>query len=235
MNECIYCRVSSDDQTLEQQEAACRRLLPVQSDHVEVLAEKKSGWTTEGREAYQRLLKLVQTRQVSTVIVYKLDRLGRNAREVFNFACECAERGVTILSVHDSVDTSTPMGRAMVAMLATVAEMERSNTILRTREKFRHYKEEFDYHGHGSLPGWFSERAIQSERLIRTLASQGWTAWAIAQQIKLDHRTVKKILRAHPGSLKTKQQVHAESPGWYKTPAEQRAEHFSAKRKRKPS
>jgi DNA invertase Pin-like site-specific DNA recombinase len=61
-----------------------------------------------------------------TIVVYKLDRLGRSTAHVAGLIHDLIERGIFIESVSDGLNTSTPTGRAMLQMLAIFAEMERS-------------------------------------------------------------------------------------------------------------
>jgi DNA invertase Pin-like site-specific DNA recombinase len=61
-----------------------------------------------------------------TIVVYKLDRLGRSTAHVAKMIADLTEKGVFIESVSDGLNSSTPTGRAMLQMLAIFAEMERS-------------------------------------------------------------------------------------------------------------
>lgn len=61
-----------------------------------------------------------------TIVVYKLDRIGRSTAHVAQLIADLTERGVFIESISDGLNSSTPTGRAMLQMLAIFAEMERS-------------------------------------------------------------------------------------------------------------
>jgi DNA invertase Pin-like site-specific DNA recombinase len=61
-----------------------------------------------------------------TIVVYKLDRIGRSAAHVVSLVSELQAEGINIRSLSDGLDSSTPTGRAMLQMLAVFAEMERS-------------------------------------------------------------------------------------------------------------
>ncbi len=61
-----------------------------------------------------------------TIVVYKLDRLGRSTAHVAALIADLTDRGISIESVGDGLNTSTPTGRAMLTMLAIFAEMERN-------------------------------------------------------------------------------------------------------------
>jgi DNA invertase Pin-like site-specific DNA recombinase len=68
-----------------------------------------------------------------TIVVYKLDRLGRSTAHVAGLIHDLTERGIFIESISDGLNSSTPTGRAMLQMLAIFAEMERTFIIERTR------------------------------------------------------------------------------------------------------
>jgi DNA invertase Pin-like site-specific DNA recombinase len=74
-------------------------------------------------------------REGDTVVVWKLDRLGRNMLHILHTVEELADRGVTLVSVTDGIDSSTPSGRMMICVLGSLAEYERELTKERTALK----------------------------------------------------------------------------------------------------
>ena len=60
-----------------------------------------------------------------TVVVWKLDRLGRNMLHILQTVKELTDRGVTLVSTSDGIDSSTPAGRMMIGVLGSLAEYER--------------------------------------------------------------------------------------------------------------
>jgi len=70
-----------------------------------------------------------------TVVVWKLDRLGRNTLHILETVKELTDRGVTLVSTSDGIDSSTPAGRMMIGVLGSLAEYERELTIERTALK----------------------------------------------------------------------------------------------------
>lgn len=77
------------------------------------------------RPGFADLLKYV--REGDTVVVYAIDRLGRNTMDVLETVEHFKAEGVAVVSTREGFDLSTPMGKAMLTMLAAVAELERSN------------------------------------------------------------------------------------------------------------
>jgi DNA invertase Pin-like site-specific DNA recombinase len=74
-------------------------------------------------------------REGDTIIVWKLDRLGRNLLHVLETVKTLTERGVTLVSVTDGIDSSTAAGRMMIGVLGSLAEYERELTKERTALK----------------------------------------------------------------------------------------------------
>jgi DNA invertase Pin-like site-specific DNA recombinase len=121
-----YARVSTDDQDPALQLAAlkksgCRQTF---TDH------GLSGATTK-RPALTRCLKALE--HGDTLTVWKLDRLGRSVRDLLNILHDIQARGVRFQSITEAIDTETPTGRAMLHMVALLAELERGLITERTR------------------------------------------------------------------------------------------------------
>src|SRR5215470_16190897 len=89
-----------------------------------------SGATTK-RPALLRCLKKLD--HGDTLIVWKLDRLGRSLRDLIAMLDDLKQRGVKFRSLTEAIDTDTPTGRAMWQMIGVLAELERSLIGERTR------------------------------------------------------------------------------------------------------
>jgi len=63
-------------------------------------------------------------REGDTVVVWKLDRLGRNMLHILQTVKEMTDRGVTLVSSSNGIDSSTPAGRMMIGVLGSLAEYE---------------------------------------------------------------------------------------------------------------
>jgi DNA invertase Pin-like site-specific DNA recombinase len=121
-----YARVSTDDQNADMQHAAlkrdrCRKIFT---------DDGLSGATTK-RPSLLRCLKTLQ--RGDTLVVWKLDRLGRSLRDLIAMLDDLRERGVKFRSLTEQIDTETPTGRAMWQMIGVLAELERSLISERTR------------------------------------------------------------------------------------------------------
>jgi DNA invertase Pin-like site-specific DNA recombinase len=74
-------------------------------------------------------------REGDTVVVWKLDRLGRNTLHILETVKALTDRGVTLISTTDGIDSSTAAGRMMIGVLGSLAEYERELTMERTALK----------------------------------------------------------------------------------------------------
>lgn len=135
-----YVRVS----TIEQNEE--RQLETLKSYNIEKLfSEKVSGKNTD-RPKLQEMLNFV--RDGDKVIVTELDRLGRNMRDLLSIVEELDSKGVVLTSVKEGTfDTKTAMGKFMLQILASAAEMERNLIKERQAEGIAIAKQQGKYKG----------------------------------------------------------------------------------------
>lgn len=143
-----YIRVSSDEQAangfgLVTQEQAIRAFAESQGyELVEVIADPGvSGATRPAeREGFGRVVEMAEAGAFSVLLVWKFDRLARQLVYAVTAANDLSDRlGVQLRSVTEPIDTATPMGRTVFAILAGMAEQERAviteRTFLGRREK----------------------------------------------------------------------------------------------------
>ncbi|MGG0360565.1 recombinase family protein [Bacillus tropicus] len=112
-----YARVSTKKQSLDMQLDELERY-----SCEEVITEKESGAKKDRKELQMLLNKL---RKDDTLVVYKLNRLGRNMHQLVNLLQEFNEKGIHFVSIKDGIDTSTTMGRFLFHIFGAMAEMER--------------------------------------------------------------------------------------------------------------
>lgn len=120
-----YVRVSTNDQNLELQLDALNRL-----DCDQIFEDKISGAKSK-RPGLDKMMK--KLRPGDTVVVWKLDRLGRSLIHLVDLLRYFRENNIEFFSVTEGIRISTSIGRFAYTMLSAAAEMERENIIERTR------------------------------------------------------------------------------------------------------
>lgn len=113
-----YARVSTVDQNLELQRDALAR-----AGCVQVYEEKASGKAAAGRAELANMLRAL--RQGDTLIVWRLDRLGRSLGDLVRIVDELAERGIAFESLSEKIDTSSAQGRMFFGFMAAMAQYQR--------------------------------------------------------------------------------------------------------------
>lgn len=123
-----YARVSTGPQDLRMQRDA---LISFGVDPRDIWEEKASGYTLEKRPTFQAMMKDIQNGDV--IVVWKLDRLARNALDLYHTAEFIKQKGATLhVLTMPGMDTATPVGKAMFGMLGVFAEFERAIAYERT-------------------------------------------------------------------------------------------------------
>ncbi|MHB8237726.1 MAG: recombinase family protein, partial [Acidithiobacillus ferrivorans] len=115
-----YARVSTQDQNLDLQrealtKAGCEKIL---EDQISGARAERPGLTQA----------LGEIRAGDTLVVWKLDRLGRSVRNLIDLVSSLQARDVQFKSLTDAIDTGTPSGRFFFHVMASLAEMERDLT-----------------------------------------------------------------------------------------------------------
>jgi DNA invertase Pin-like site-specific DNA recombinase len=122
-----YVRVSTIAQTLDQQNAALAA-----AGVTKTFSDTMSG-ARDDRPGLAALLDYV--RDGDTIVVWKLDRLGRNTLHILETVRALTDRGVTLISTTDGINSSTAAGRMMIGVLGSLAEYERELVKERTALK----------------------------------------------------------------------------------------------------
>lgn len=191
MKVAIYCRVSTKGQTLEQQIAACQRFCEYKELEVgKIYSEKMS--STKKRPEYLQLIEDLRNYLYDGVVVFRLDRLGRNARELVMIIEELEGKGTKVLSVHDNFDTKTAMGRFMFNLICNMAQLEREQIGEATSQRLQAIK------ATGKKLGRKPASDYQVKK-VRELSEQGLSLRKIAAQTQLSHVTVSDIVKKKGG------------------------------------
>jgi DNA invertase Pin-like site-specific DNA recombinase len=173
-----YARVSTADQDLDAQ----FERLKAEGCGV-IRAEKVSGASRDGRTELETIIQFL--RPGDELVVTRLDRLGRDTRDVLNIVHECDQRQafVTVLDPH--VSTRGEIGRIVMTVLGMVAQMERRFIKERQREGVERARAEGVYRG--------GKRRLDRQE-IRSMEAAGLGASAIAAALGCSRMQVYRIL-----------------------------------------
>lgn len=149
------------------------------------------------RPSYQEMMHDVRNNMLDAVVVYKLDRISRNVREFSEMFGVLQEHNVAFISVKESFDTSTPIGRTVMFILAAFAQLERENTSERVADNMQALGHSGYWTG-GTLPlGMTSERRTAHGREHSYLVVDPSTVWKVRLlgELMLNGRTITAIER----------------------------------------
>jgi DNA invertase Pin-like site-specific DNA recombinase len=176
-----YARVSSLDQshTIQVQrlkDAGC----------VKVFSEKKSGATKEGRTSLDECLNYL--REGDSLVITKIDRLARSARDLHNLVHDLERKGVSLLALDQAIDTSPPHGKAFLGMLAVFAEFETNIRKERQLDGIAKAKAEGAYKGRKP-----TAQALKQD--MEALSLQGMSKPKIAKILGISAASVYNVLK----------------------------------------
>jgi len=129
----IYVRVSTDTQSYEQQVDACIRYCQIKKWDYEVFKETES--STKDRPVWNLVLLKARQGLFENIVVFRLDRAWRNSRQFIMDFDSLASKGINVISVMEGLDPTTPIGKAMMTILVALAELERVNISLATKQR----------------------------------------------------------------------------------------------------
>ena len=138
-----YVRVSTVHQNTQRQEYA----MPTDLD--KVFTDKASGKNTD-RPQFQAMLDYV--REGDTLYVESISRLGRSTKDLLNIIDTLTDKGVTLISHKEKIDTNTPAGKFMLTVFAALSQLEREQLKQRQREGIEIAKAQGKYTGRKPIP-----------------------------------------------------------------------------------
>lgn len=184
MRTALYMRVSTADQNsamqLDELRAYCQRRGWTITETF--LDEGVSG-SKASRPALDRLMKQAKRRAFDVVLVYRYDRFARSLKQLVDTLCTFDALGIQFVSIHEGVDTSTPNGRLVFGIFASIAEFERSLIIQRTRSGMQAAKARGKHIGRPSAN-------VDCAR-IASLRAEGHSGRTIARMLGVSEATVR--------------------------------------------
>src|SRR5690242_14132000 len=191
----IYARVSTNNgqnpemQLEEVRQYCARREMTIVREYV----DKGISGSKEHRPALDQLLADCRRRAVDCVVVYRYDRFARSLRQLVNALEEFRALGIDFVSLHEGVDTSTPNGRLVFGIFASIAEFERELIRDRVRSGIALAK------SHGQQLG--RPRVVVDRSRIASLRKDG-RSWAeICDALGISKGTAQRAVLSLPKNL----------------------------------
>lgn len=197
-NACVYTRVSTAEQanegySIDEQERMCKAAIESKGwNYVCTFSDPGITGRTMDRPGLQAMIRAISDKKVNAVFIYKLDRLSRKQRDTMTIIEEVLMKNdVALVSLNETLDTSTPWGRAMIGILSSFNQMESENIQMRTAMGRKAKAEKGGYAG-GKPPIGYrvsdGELVVVPEeaeivRLVFKLRNEGGTLVGIAEEL----------------------------------------------------
>jgi DNA invertase Pin-like site-specific DNA recombinase len=177
-----YARVSTEDQVLDLQQdaltlASCER----------IYQEKASGKNTD-RPELENCLKAL--RAGDTFVVWRLDRLGRNLKDLIRIVNELEEQEIGFISLTEQIDTSTPAGKLVFHVFAALAEFEKNLIQERTKAGLKAARARGKY---GGRPPKLTPNDIAMAKIL--MADRDADVGQIAKRFSVHRTTLYRLVK----------------------------------------
>lgn len=180
-----YARVSTQDQNLSLQ------LDALNAAGCEQIYQEKASGAKADRPELRKLLEHV--RAGDSIVIWKLDRLGRSLAHLVDVVTRLEARGVGLISLNDPVDTTTAQGRLVFRIFASLAEFERENIKERTQAGLASARRRGQRLGR---PQGLSKKAEDKSRIAESLYKEGkLSSNDIAAQLGISKTTLYVYLK----------------------------------------
>lgn len=178
-----YVRVS----TVEQNDG--RQFITMEKYGVEKVYSEKVSAKDTNRPKLQELLEFV--REGDTVVVHDFSRLARSTKDLLDIVDNFNNRGITLISAKENIDSSTPTGKLMLTMIGAINEFERENLLERQREGIALAKKEGKYKGRKEVN--ISNFEEHYERYMSREVSKS----QLAKELNISRPTLDKLIKEY--------------------------------------
>ena len=205
-NACVYVRVSTTEQamegySIEKQEQMGKAAIDSKGwQYVGTFSDPGVSGRTMDRPGLKAMIEAINSKKVNAIVIYKLDRLSRKQRDTMTIIEDILiKNDVYLFSINETLDTSTPWGRAMIGILSSFNQMESENIQMRTAMGRKAKAEKGGYAG-GKPPIGYrvsdGELVVVPEeaeivRLVFKLRKEGETLIGIADELNKRGYTTK--------------------------------------------
>lgn len=194
----IYSRVSTLlQQEPEHQLIPCRQLVETRGFEItQEYVDRGISGSKDRRPSLDEMVKDARSGKFKILVIYSIDRLARDVRHLLNLISELTQYGVSLISLRESIDLSTPYGQATLTILGAVAQLERELI----RERIRNALAAKKIMAAQSQSGWRCGRPVvvtkPIEKRIKELREKGHSLRAIARLLEISKSSVERCLRS---------------------------------------
>ncbi len=189
----LYMRVSTVDQHPETQLLDLRQMAAQRGyEIVKEYTDRISGVKAR-RPGLDELMRDARRGRFDVALVWASDRIARSVKHFLEVLDELNRLGIEYVSLRENIDTAGPLGRAIIVIVAAIAELERSLIIERVRAVMR--RAQLDGTHIGRNPLVLDHEAIRRDRC------QGLSLRQIAKGHRISTATVQRALRKHPATI----------------------------------
>lgn len=204
---CIYTRVSTAEQakegfSIEEQERKCKAAIESKGwQYAGTFSDPGISGRTMDRPGLRAMIEGIRSGEVEAVFIYKLDRLSRKQKDTMSLIEDVIlKNDVALVSLNETLDTSTPWGRAMIGILSSFNQMESENIQMRTAMGREAKANKGGYAGGKPPIGYRAENGqlvivpeeAEIVRLVFKLRKEGGTYVGITEELnKRGYRTKK--------------------------------------------
>lgn len=191
----VYARVSTVDrgqdpetQLHQLREYAERRGFAVVREFVDHASGSRND-----RAEYRAMLEAASRRRFDVLLVWRYDRFARSMRELVNALAEFESLGIDFISYNEGADTTTPQGRLLFGIMASLAEFERSLIAERVKAGMQRAKAQGKHTGRPRLP------EAKRTAILELLGQGGLSQRAIGRKLGVSHEIVRLISKGREG------------------------------------
>ena len=190
MSKIGYIRVST-----EHQETARQQEIMENTYHVDrIFSEKLSGANTD-RPQLKTMLDYV--RESDTLYVESISRLGRSTRDLLNIIDQLNDKGVSLVSNKENIDTDSPTGKFMLTVFAVLSQLEREQLKQRQREGIEIAKAQGKYTGRKPIPtDWAKFEQLYGEWKAKRITGRDFM-WRMGITANTFYRRVRQYEATH--------------------------------------
>lgn len=178
-----YIRVSTVDQNDD------RQLVTMEKYNVEKIFREKVSAKDTNRPELQSMLDFA--REGDTIVVHDFSRLARSTKDLLGIVEDLEDRGITLISAKENIDSSSATGKLMLTMIGAINEFERANLLERQREGIQIAKEKGKYKGRKEI------KIDNFEEYYNRYLNREFTKSSLAKELNISRVTLDKLIREH--------------------------------------